>query len=477
MQKKRIYIGRRILWSLFCVAALCMGCSLQSAGAAQEEPATENVLELSVSAQPVGTESVTDVNGKIWAKEMELYLTAKSTGGKISKVSPFWVGKEVGAGQYMELTSYVQTVYAEDEMTAVGVLGAPGNGTYRVLCMDEMGQTLEQTILVEQVDVTLPYIKEIRLTPEVWMDGMAEVTVLAQDGVDEESRTGCGLAKEAYSWDGGITWTAENVKKIQEEGICEVLVRDALGNTVSGSIQAKKVVPEGMEEIEEVVKANRPEKMAEVVAKEITNPEPSVNFEKKEEEITKEEITKPEVEIVSEKATIVREKEKEISKGEMSTKEGIVAEETKEVSEQKEVSKEEKRLEKVEKEKRVLQKKENSTKVYRAVAAAMIGVPVFLTLICLFGLYLQHKKYMTVELFLLEEHHKRKKLGEIMITQKEEKYVLLLSPELLFEGVGSDYLIRFDFWFARRWKGEKIYISYLEVSFEETIKREISFSI
>ena len=44
------------------------------------------------------------------------------------------------------------------------------------------------------------------------------------------SDAGAGLAEYPYSFDGGRTWTADPEYRVKENGVCEALVRDAVGN-------------------------------------------------------------------------------------------------------------------------------------------------------------------------------------------------------------------------------------------------------
>ncbi len=56
-----------------------------------------------------------------------------------------------------------------------------------------------------------------------------------------EARDNIGLYSEAYSWDGGSTWTTESVKKVNENGTYDVIVRDTCFNTAEGTIEVTTI--------------------------------------------------------------------------------------------------------------------------------------------------------------------------------------------------------------------------------------------
>ena len=141
------------------------------------------------------------------------------------------------------------------------------NGIYEVTVRDIAGNTVTKTIEIKNIDTTGPEITEVILYPEPWYEGNLMITVEAFDmGNGNE---GSGLAAEAYSWDGGRTWSAGNCMEQAEPGMVEIAVRDAVGNVTSRTVEVmKEELPEEMPS--EQLQAPEEE---EPVAEEI-NPEP-----------------------------------------------------------------------------------------------------------------------------------------------------------------------------------------------------------
>ena len=77
---------------------------------------------------------------------------------------------------------------------------------------------------ITNIDKTEPIIESVVQAPTEWTNGNVTLTVTAQDN---ES----GLAAEAYSFDGGATWQADNYKEYTENSAGVIIkVRDAVGN-------------------------------------------------------------------------------------------------------------------------------------------------------------------------------------------------------------------------------------------------------
>lgn len=133
------------------------------------------------------------------------------------------------------------------EPTAQDVMEVTKNGVYTLqLNMDENSNTGAALIsyTVKNIDRTAPEILEIDWEKEEFVTEMT-VTVTAQDlqpaeECMEEDPMGCGLAKEAYSFDGGKTWQKEN-QAVLQNGSHLIAVRDRLGNTAVEEIRIDKV--------------------------------------------------------------------------------------------------------------------------------------------------------------------------------------------------------------------------------------------
>ncbi len=110
------------------------------------------------------------------------------------------------------------------------------NGTYTVTVRDAAGNTASYTFHVTQIDRTAPKV-EAQLAISDWRDGNNFVRIQASD---QES----GLAESAYSYDGGVTWTAASEYEISVSGDYLVLVRDVAGNIAESQIHAEKISAE-----------------------------------------------------------------------------------------------------------------------------------------------------------------------------------------------------------------------------------------
>ena len=92
---------------------------------------------------------------------------------------------------------------------------------------DQLGNTYSTSKAVWNIDKTPPTVSGITGNPTEWTNEPQKITVTAQDG---PSGRNAGLHAQAYSWDGGATWQAENYKVFDANGIVELQVRDAVGN-------------------------------------------------------------------------------------------------------------------------------------------------------------------------------------------------------------------------------------------------------
>jgi LPXTG-motif cell wall-anchored protein len=106
-----------------------------------------------------------------------------------------------------------------------GTITLSKDGQYKltVKVKDSSDNEVVETINVK-IDKTTPTISSVAGNPSNWTKDSVTLTVNASDAVS-------GLASEAYSFDGGITWQAANSKTFEENtnGIV-VKVKDAAGN-------------------------------------------------------------------------------------------------------------------------------------------------------------------------------------------------------------------------------------------------------
>lgn len=113
------------------------------------------------------------------------------------------------------------------------------NGKYEIKVRDSLHNVKTVSVEIEGIDRTAPVIKEIKMEPDNWKSGNAVIKVTAKDNED-----GCGLAKTAYSYDGGKSWTEKNEIMLSKSEDLEIQVRDQLGNTVNQVFQARRTPDE-----------------------------------------------------------------------------------------------------------------------------------------------------------------------------------------------------------------------------------------
>lgn len=103
---------------------------------------------------------------------------------------------------------------------------ASQNGEYHCLLRDKAGNEREAVCKVDWIDTTAPVIT-IKKQGK-WYDGSMEFLICAKD-LQPDGTPGCGLAQEAYSFDGSC-YGSKNRLTVSQEGSYTVWVRDALGN-------------------------------------------------------------------------------------------------------------------------------------------------------------------------------------------------------------------------------------------------------
>lgn len=109
------------------------------------------------------------------------------------------------------------------------------NGVYDVAVKDMAGNTVVRSIEISNIDKHSPEITGISKAPSPWYSGKLILTVEAKDiGNGNE---GCGLAEEAYSFDGGNTWTNQPYYEVDTPQKVFICVRDAVGNTASKEVE------------------------------------------------------------------------------------------------------------------------------------------------------------------------------------------------------------------------------------------------
>lgn len=111
------------------------------------------------------------------------------------------------------------------------------NGTYTCqLNIKESSDAADKTIsvTVTNIDHKGPQITKKEYDGEQCLSSTL-LTIEAED-LQEDGSLGAGLHEQPYSYDGGETWTAENVFEIKENGEHLIVVRDSLENETTETI-------------------------------------------------------------------------------------------------------------------------------------------------------------------------------------------------------------------------------------------------
>ena len=138
------------------------------------------------------------------------------------------------------------------------------NGTYTVqvdlrnvttswdLWNSDEEKILNFSVDINCIDITGPTILSVTQTPTEWTNENVKVTVECVDYQPElkedqtateetEKIIGSGLAEMAYSFDGGQTWSNKNEGIVPENKTLTIIVRDALGNPASKTVEVKNI--------------------------------------------------------------------------------------------------------------------------------------------------------------------------------------------------------------------------------------------
>lgn len=110
--------------------------------------------------------------------------------------------------------------------SAENTIMASQNGEYHCLLRDKAGNEREAVCKVDWIDTTAPVVTMEKQGK--WYDGSMEFLICAKD-LQPDGTPGCGLAQEAYSFDGSC-YGSKNRLTVSQEGSYTVWVRDALGN-------------------------------------------------------------------------------------------------------------------------------------------------------------------------------------------------------------------------------------------------------
>lgn len=123
--------------------------------------------------------------------------------------------------------------------SASGAYHVTQNGTYTLGIQASGADTSQRiSVVVDHIDNQAPVIKEFSA-----IGGWAQSATIRVQAEDQAS----GLHADAYSYDGGASWTSESSQSVSENGTYSVIVRDAVGNRTSAETTVTtidKVPPE-----------------------------------------------------------------------------------------------------------------------------------------------------------------------------------------------------------------------------------------
>lgn len=171
-----------------------------------------------------------------WVKSLVLTAGYESTGDMVVYEKPYiWNGADACADNIYQVNA---------------------SGTYTLqLNADAYANTQAAVITVDvrNVDVTAPVIKAHSLEPASdWTKDGVMVTITETADLQPDGSEGCGLHDTPYSYDDGVTWTAESSYCYMENGTHSILVRDRLENVSSYEVSFQNIdyTPPTVESIE-----------------------------------------------------------------------------------------------------------------------------------------------------------------------------------------------------------------------------------
>ena len=114
------------------------------------------------------------------------------------------------------------------------------NGIYTIKVKDQAGNVTQTRVTVDNIDNVSPTIISVEASEKEWTNQRVMLTVDAKD-LQQDGSAGSGLAPNAYSYDGGVTFTEENSHEVTENGIYQLCVQDALGNVSTTQVEVTNI--------------------------------------------------------------------------------------------------------------------------------------------------------------------------------------------------------------------------------------------
>ena len=99
------------------------------------------------------------------------------------------------------------------------------NGAYTVYTRDVFGNISENSVTIDKLDNTAPFTT-YSIIPDMNVKGYANEDLIRINAGDN----GAGLDEKAFSFDGGKSFQASNIKRVSENCVIRICTRDALKN-------------------------------------------------------------------------------------------------------------------------------------------------------------------------------------------------------------------------------------------------------
>lgn len=179
----------------------------------------KDVLKCTISEGALEASAAMEVSATNWTKDsvqISLKLTAIAAGYQPGKL----VYSFDGGVSFQEASTFLVTQ----------------NSTVQGVVKDDLGRTIEKSILVENIDKVAPDIQRFYPEKDNWSSGNLKLLVQASD-------SDSGISGAAFSFDQGLTFVSDNYLEVSESGTYQVIVRDAAGNTSQTSVSVTKIVP------------------------------------------------------------------------------------------------------------------------------------------------------------------------------------------------------------------------------------------
>ncbi len=118
------------------------------------------------------------------------------------------------------------------------------NGTYTVcLNADANANTAAATVAmtIRNIDHTPPSILIQSISPTEWTKDSVKVILEPAIDLQPDGSSGIGTPQEAYSYDAGLSWSAESAHTFEDNGEYQIQIRDKLGNSSTKTVSVHNI--------------------------------------------------------------------------------------------------------------------------------------------------------------------------------------------------------------------------------------------